>query len=187
MPENVKPMQLRRRIAPSVPLHLELEDQSGDKLIRNLRLSIDFNAACLVQARIGKSLIDGDTWDAISPESLSVIFYAALLANHPEYRTKDEDGEDTDEGLEVVRSFIDPGNCLQIQDACLDAFVMTLSPARQAKIAESRRKLKELREKLERGEDVPNAPTATTSTTTAPTGNEPTPEIPTPEAAVSAS
>ncbi len=184
MPEQPKPMQLRRRIAPSVLLRLELDDQSGDKLVRTFKLSIDFNAACFVQAKIGKSLVDGDTWDSLTPESLSIIFYAAILANHPEYKTVDDDGEETDEGLEVIRSFIDPGNCLQIQDACLDAFVMTLPPARKEKIEASRKKLRELREALERGE-VPNAPTATS--TTAPASDATNTEIPTQAEAVSAS
>lgn len=140
MPEP-KPMQLRKRIAKTYPLKLELDDDSGDQLIRSFNLSLDFNAACLVQARIGKSLLDGDTWENTEPITISTIFYAAVLAKHPEYRTVDDAGEDTDEGLEVIRSFIDAGNAGKIHDACWMAFVGTLSPERQAFIKARREEL----------------------------------------------
>lgn len=136
MPEkpHVAPKALRRRIAPSFPLKLELLDDSGDTLIRNFRLSLDFNAACDIQARIGSSLLDGATWEDTRPITIATMLYAAILAHHPEYETTDGDGNPTNEGIEVLRSYMDAGNCKDIQNALFEAFVATLKPERQAEI-----------------------------------------------------
>jgi hypothetical protein len=147
-------MQLRRRIAPSVPLRLNVMDDSGDELQRTFNLSLDFNAACYVQEKIGKSLLDGKTWEDTSPITISTMLYAAILAKHPEYDTRDEKtGEPTTEGIEVIRSLMDAGNAKQIQNALFDAFVATLPPDRQAAI-------KAEREKAEAQAAIPNAPPA---------------------------
>lgn len=141
MAEKVTP--LRRRIAPAVTLKLELSDDSGDVLIRNFRLSLDFNAACLIQEKTGKSLLDGATWEDVSPVTLSTMFYAAILANQPEYDTRDLQGDPTDEGLEVIRSYMDAGNAKQIQEGIFDAFISSLPAARQAEIKVAREKAAE--------------------------------------------
>jgi hypothetical protein len=152
MPE--KPMQLRRRIAPSVPLRLNVLDDSGDELQRTFNLSLDFNAACYVQEHIGKSLLDGPTWEDTSPITISTMFYAAILAKHPEYDTRDEKtGEPTTEGIEIIRSLMDAGNAKQIQNALFDAFVATLPPDRQAAIKAAREKAE-----AEAQASSPNAP-----------------------------
>jgi len=156
-----KPIQLRRRIAPSVPLRLNLTDDSGDKLQRTFHLSLDFNAACYVQGLLGKSLLDGTTWEDTSPIVVSTMFYAAILARHPEYDTRDEKtGEPTTEGLEVIRSLMDAGNVKQIQNALFDAFVATLPPERQVAIKKAREEAEAEAARIAAGE-VPNAATAT--------------------------
>lgn len=136
MPEkpHIAPKALRRRIAPSASLKLELQDDSGDTLVRNFRLSLDFNAACYFQTQTGMSLIDGVTWNDTRPITIATMLYAAIMALQPEYVTVDEDGEPTNEGIEVLRSYMDAGNCLDIQNALFEAFVKTLKPARQAEI-----------------------------------------------------
>lgn len=162
MPEkpHIAPKALRRRIAPSVPLKLELLDDSGDTLIRNFRLSLDFNAACYFQDKTGFSLIDGATWNDTRPVTIATMLYAAIMALQPEYVTVDEAGEPTDEGMEVLRSYMDAGNCMDIQNALFEAFVATLKPARQAEIRLAREEAeREAAEKAAKAK-LPNAEAA---------------------------
>jgi hypothetical protein len=179
MPEN-KPMQLRRRIAPSVPLRLNVMDDGGDELQRTFNLSLDFNAACFVQSAIGKSLLDGQTWEDTSPITISTMLYAAILAKHPEFDTRDDKGQPTSEGIQVIRSLMDAGNAKQIQNALFDAFVATLPPERQVAIKKAREDAaaEAAKKAAAAAGGVPNAePAAVESAST----------IPTPAAAISAS
>lgn len=118
---------LRRRIAPSTPLTLELEDDSGGKFVKTFRLCFDFNAGAEILDRTGLSLLNGSIWQHIDkPTVFSVMFYAAILANHPEYRTVDEKGEPTDEGLEVIRSYMQEANAEPITEALWKAYLAFL-------------------------------------------------------------
>lgn len=139
MPDEKKPLSLRRRIAPSQKITLNLSDDDGATLSRTFFLSLDFNAACYIQEHTGgKSLLDGPTWDDVSPKTVSIMFYAAILAKHPEFDTRDADNNPTPEGLEVIRSLMDAGNMIEIHEALFEAFVKTLTPDGQARIKKAR-------------------------------------------------
>lgn len=122
---------LKFRIMKWTPLRLELEQERDDeKLVRNFKLAFDFNAQSIVEARTGLSMLERKIWDIPSPINLSVMFHAGLLMHHPEYAS--------DEGLRVVRSYMDAGNFEQINDAINEAFVSSLSPAKQEKVRKAK-------------------------------------------------
>lgn len=135
---------LKRRIAPSVPLKLELDDDSGAKFVKNFRLSFDANAAAEVEERTGFNMLRGEIWEKLSFKGLSIMLWAAVLANHQEYDTEDAIGNRTDEGLRVIRSYMGIGNTAQISSAVENAFLASLpKDKREAIEAERARREKE--------------------------------------------
>jgi hypothetical protein len=135
---------LKRRIAPSVPLTLELDDDNGSKMVRNFRLSFDANAAAEVEERTGFNMLRGEIWEKLSFKGLSVMFWASVLANHPEYDTEDQHGNRTDDGLRVIRSYMGIGNTAQISEVVEKAFLASLPKhKREAIEAERIRREKE--------------------------------------------
>jgi len=126
---------LRRRIAPSVPLTLELTDDNGEKFTRSFHLSFDFNAMTLVQEQTRLSMLNGEIWNNLNEKTLSIMFYAAVLARHPEYAVED--------GLEVIRSYMDTTNTDAITNALNDAFLLQLPPERREKIERAQKAAKE--------------------------------------------
>lgn len=135
---------LKKRIAPSVPLVLELEDDSGAKFKREFRLSFDFNASAIVEEKTGLNLLTAEVWTSgLSSRSLSVMLWAAILSNHPEYDTEDERGRPTDEGLEVIRSYMDVGNTDAIHQALWDAYFISLPKDKREALEEAKRVLTE--------------------------------------------
>jgi len=129
---------IKRRIAPSVPLTLDLKDDSGATFKRDFRLSFDFNATALVEERTGLNLLTAEVWTSgLSSRSLSIMLWAAVLAHHPEYAG--------DEGLEAIRSYMDVGNTDPIHGALWDAYFISLPK-------EKREALEEAKKKLEAGE-----------------------------------
>lgn len=130
---------LRRRIAPSVPLKLDLEDDIGSKFTKNFRLSFDANAAAEVEERTGFNMLRGEIWTKLSFKALSIMFWAAVLANHPEYDTEDAAGNRTDEGLRVIRSYMSIANTPQISEAVEGAFLASL-PKDKRDVIEAQRK-----------------------------------------------
>jgi hypothetical protein len=147
---------LRRRIAPSTPLSLELVDDSGDKFTKNFRLSLDYNAASYIELKSGFGFLDGEIWGQLNATTISIMLYAAVLANHPEYWTVDRNDQATDEGLEVIRSYMDMENTEQITKALNDAYVSSLPPDKKE------RALKAQAEAEARAEN-PTKPAATPS------------------------
>lgn len=119
---------LKRRIAPSVPLVLQLEDDDGGVSTRTLRLSFDFNAIALIEERTGIGVLDGEIWSVLDPRRkktgatekasfaavASIMLWAAVIANHPEYGG--------DEGLICLRSYMSPQNTAEIVTAIGEAF-----------------------------------------------------------------
>jgi hypothetical protein len=128
---------LRRRIVSSLPLDLKLQDDNGSVQTLSFRLSFDFNAIALIEEQTGFQVLTGEIWRNLNAKNLSIMFWAAILANSPQYQ-----GED---GLEIVRSYMDAGNSDQIAEAILDAYILSLPP-------EKRQMMKELKEKALHGE-----------------------------------
>jgi hypothetical protein len=135
-------MALQRRLPPSVPLRLELDTDSGMKDIREFKLSFTVNAAAVIKEKTriadpssGKIIDPGvsllnfiEAWSQISdPRLLRLMFWAAVLAHHPEYDTKDEDGKPNNEGLETIGSLVDETVSDQIGEALWQAYLKSLS------------------------------------------------------------
>jgi hypothetical protein len=131
----MKDTSLRRRIAPSVPLSLELVDDGGATFTRNFRLSFDLNAMTLVQEQTGLSMLNGEIWNDLNEKTLSVMLHAAVLAHNPEY--------DCSDGLGVIRSYMDTTNIEKITDALNEAFLLQLPGERQEKIRKAQAAAKE--------------------------------------------
>jgi hypothetical protein len=140
--------ELRRRIAPSVPLTLELADDSGEKFTRSFLLAFDFNAMTSVLEQTGYSMLTGEIWNHVNEKTLSIMFHAAVLLRHPEYAS--------DNGLEVIRSYMDTMNTEAITNALNDAFLLQLPPARRKKVEAAQKQA------LEQGENPTSPATAPT-------------------------
>jgi len=152
---------LRRRIAPAIQVTLELQDEGGSPYKASFQVSYDFNAAAAIQEHTvskahpeGLKLTDASVWShASEPIFFSVMFWAGIIARHPEYNS--------DEGLEVIRSYMDERNSDLIIGACWDAYLLGLTPEKR-KFME---KLKDDAEKKLRGETVdPTSPAAKEAT-----------------------
>jgi hypothetical protein len=103
---------------------------------------MDFNAFALIQERAGLDMTDDRVWAQLNPTNVSIILWAAVLACHPEYKG--------DEGLGVIRSYLDLSN--------YDAVCWKLFDARVASLPEDRRKkIMEAKEAALRGEDPTRA------------------------------
>jgi hypothetical protein len=147
---SFKESALKRRIPPSVPLTLELQDHTGAKSSKSFMLCFDFNAIATVEEMTGLGMLNGEIWELFGRDeeekkgdvkqskkhvrpkgsgakALGVMFWAGVLAHHPEY--------DSEEGLAVIRSYMDAGNAVQIAGALQRAFVASLPKAQQEAIA----------------------------------------------------
>lgn len=165
--DATNPRALLRRIAPSVPLSLDLQQDDGSVLHVELRLAFDCNAIAAAEEASGLNMLKGDIWLDLTGRVLGILFWAALLAHQPEYAGPD--------GLAVARSYIDAGNILQVGRAVEDAFALSLP-------AEDRATIRALRER-------PTAPTTGTENVPASAGSNsgPSPDMiftsPTPNSA----
>ncbi len=121
---------LRRRITPSVPFSTSVENADGGKFELNLRLSFNFNAMALVEEKTGMSMLTGEVFQHPSAKNTTVLLWAALLENHPEY--------EGDEGLDAVGTYLNLTNAKDALAAIQAAFVASLpkSTAEQIKSAE---------------------------------------------------
>ncbi len=148
---------LKKRIAPSVPLSLDLTDDTGGKFTKNFKLSFDFNAKAEIEERTGLNMLTAQVWTNLSAKVLSVMLWAAVLANHPEYRTKDEKGNETDEGLEVIRSYMELSNTDAIYEALWDSYFLSLPKDRRDALEASRKALMDAEKARAEGRPVPLA------------------------------
>lgn len=155
MPE--KKLPLARRVRPSVPITLELDQ--GQQA--TFRLSFDFNAIVRIEEKTGLRMLNVYApWAGLSATVLSVMLWAAMLANHPEY--------DSDEGLAIVRSFLDPENADRATQSLWEAYLLYL-PERQAK---AMRQMREDAEKAQKAENPPPPATPTQVKVEAPPASE---------------
>lgn len=155
---------LRKRLAPAAPLTLELADADGGKFVVSFRLCFDFNAAAEIKEKTGLSILNfAAFWSQIDdPRVLSVTFWAAALAHSPEYRTRDEQGKPTDEGLEVIRSYMTDDNAEPIADVLWAAYLLSLSKEKRQAVEAARERAK----KRQEAGDRPQTPAPVPATTT---------------------
>jgi hypothetical protein len=124
-----KRIALRPRIAPSVELTLELDDEISGSFTRKFRLSFDAEAIARVENLTGVSFLNGDIFRQPSVPNLGILFWAAVLAHSPEYESY--------EGLAVILSYMDAGNISEITLALFEAFIVRLPPEKQKIIRET--------------------------------------------------
>ena len=116
---------LKEQIAPSLPLRLELAGGEGGKAVAaDFRLTFDFNAVARIQEMTGYEVLNGEIWKHLTPRNIIIIFWALILAHHPEF--------DSEEGRELVGSLINPGNADQVAVAIVDAYILSLPLEKQA-------------------------------------------------------
>lgn len=111
---------LRRRITPSVPFTLHVEDADGSVFEQSYLLAYDLNAMVAFEEVTGKNLFRqlGDILGDPSIANVSALLWAALLLNNPEY------GEPG--GLQAVRSNLTFPQLKPALEACMKAFVSQL-------------------------------------------------------------
>lgn len=117
--------------SPSFPYTVVLLDRTGAKHEVSFRLTFDFRALALVEAHTGLSLLTqaGAMFQEMSVTNLTIMFWAAIQASHPEYAGK--------AGLEAVRSYFTLGNVEGMCDAVQEAFLVSLPPEQEAAIRAS--------------------------------------------------
>jgi hypothetical protein len=114
---------IKRRVCPAYPLKVEYTER-GKRESLTLNLVFDFNALALIQERTNLNLLEGEIWKGLGPECLGVIVWAAARARQEELA-----GED---GLEIVRSYLDGQNSEAVAEATIRAFAETLPESRKA-------------------------------------------------------
>lgn len=146
----------RRRQAPSYPFVLSVETDGGIETV-GVRLCFDFNALVLIEERTGYGMLTGAIWKNLSAGNLSVLLWAALLSNHPEYN-----GE---AGLVTVRSMLSLRNSEAATEALQDAYMKSLPDDQQARIKAAIEEAKAKAAGLNppAGSDVPLATSSSTA------------------------
>lgn len=119
---------LRRRITPSVPFTLHVEDSDGSSFDQTFQLAFDLNAMAAFEEVTEINMLRNinKVLDSPSVSTLTALFWAALHVNHPEYAGH--------EGLSVVRSNITLGNAKAALKACVEAFLSQLPSEQVEKI-----------------------------------------------------
>ncbi|HEY0701272.1 MAG TPA: hypothetical protein VGD60_00750 [Candidatus Acidoferrales bacterium] len=139
-----KTAALRRRIAPSTPLTLELEQEYGPIIKVELKLAFDMTAAAALQEKTQLLLTDYSIWKHIGePKLLATMLWAACLSHHPEL--------DVDEGPGVIGSYIQENNADQVTEALWQAYLAYLPKAKREKFAQLKA---EAEEKAKRGDET---------------------------------
>jgi hypothetical protein len=132
---------LRRRITPSVPFTLTVEDTDGSKFSSSLRVAFDCNAFVAFEQETGINILRdlGVVFDRPNIRLLTALFWAGLQLNHPEYEGA--------EGLDVLRANIGLSNIKDIKEVCTKAFLLQLPKEQAARLEqEAAEKLKAVAE-----------------------------------------
>lgn len=147
---------LKKRIVASVPITLKLEDGAGGEMSRSFNLAFDFNAISRVETMTGLGVLNAEIWKKPSATNISILFWAAVCVNHPEYDydPATDESEARAEGLVVLRSYMDAGNVTLITKKLSEAFIASLP-------ADQRERAAERQAAAERGEANPTKPAPT--------------------------
>lgn len=120
--------QIRQRITPWVPFVLEWTDADGAKQSQSFKLSYDLNAFMLIEQALGISMFTdaGDIFDTPSATNTSVLLWAAVQENHPEYEGQD--------GLRAIRTLLTVSTARVAIIACSEAYITQLPEDKQKQI-----------------------------------------------------
>jgi hypothetical protein len=124
--------ELRKRITPSVPFLLKVNDANGDKFEISFQIAYDFNALCLLEAKLGINVLRefGRLLDEPSASTIATIFWAGVQKNHPDYAG--------DEGLDAIGSNLTLESAKEAFVACIEALVSQLPEEQAARIRAAR-------------------------------------------------
>ena len=109
---------LRRRITPTVPLVLHVEDSDRGSFDVSFRLAFDLNAMALVEEKTGLNMLTGEAFKEPNASRTSILLWAAVQENNPEYAG--------DGGLYAIRSFLTLSNAQEVLTAINEAFIAAL-------------------------------------------------------------
>ena len=110
---------LRRRITPSVPYTMHVEDSTGSFDV-TFQLAYDLNAMSLFEEVSGQNLFKdiGTILSNPSVTNVTSLLWAAVQLNHPDYAGHD--------GLSAIRSNLTLAGLKPALEACIQAFVSQL-------------------------------------------------------------
>lgn len=119
---------LRRRITPSVPFTLRVEDVDGGTFESSFRVAYDLNAFSLFEETTGINVLQnlGIVFDKPSISLITVLLWVGIRLYHPEYRGLD--------GLETLRANITMDTLSEVKTACTEAFLLSLPKEKAAKL-----------------------------------------------------
>lgn len=147
---------LRRRITPSVPFTLRVEDADGAEFSTSFRVAFDLNAFCLFEEETGINILRdlGVVFDRPSVRLLTALLWAGLQLNHIEYAGA--------EGLATIRANVSLANLAEVKRVCTEAFLAQLPKDQAAKLrAAAEAAAKALAEGTSPNVESPSSTTAT--------------------------
>lgn len=118
--------QIRQRVTPWVPFILEWTDAGGAQQSQSFKLSYDLNAFTLIEQELGVSMFTeaGEVFDNVSAKNASVLLWAAVQENQPEYEGV--------AGLRAIRTLLTISSARAAIIACSEAYITQLPDAKQA-------------------------------------------------------
>src|ERR1035437_5231613 len=114
---------LRRRVAPSHPLEISFSDELGS-FTETYRLAFNLNVLAEISEKTGLSALGADIWGRMDAKVLRATLWAALLPYQPKFDTRNGSGHRTDEGLEIVGSWLDGENQERAVKALSEAYLL---------------------------------------------------------------
>lgn len=163
-----KKQPIERRIYPSHPVTLELEEGKT----ATFNLTFNFDAIIRVEQKTGLKLLEKSILsEMLSLTVLSAAFWGSACENHPEY--------ETDEGLRALRSLLnDQDNLEKVSVALWESYLLCLPKKRREALIKAKEEAdRREREGLEPVEDPTNPSRTTKSLTEAPTGSGSQPSL----------
>lgn len=105
---------LKRRMMPSVPLSLQVENGDGSSFTVDLKLAFNMNVLASVQEKCGQNLLsDVFSW-MDDPKAVIAVLWGAALPYQPEFNS--------DEGFEAVGEYMTLENRNDTIEALLKAY-----------------------------------------------------------------
>jgi hypothetical protein len=213
MPQKVTP--IKRRIAPSVPLKLDLEDDSGAKFSREFRLSFDLNAAARIQLRMARRIreeIDEEVEEEIDGKKVKKMVTRMVTHDVPGPNLGDpaiwsrivrepvckgvvfwasvlahHPEYDSDEGFECIQSYLDDDNEDVVIEALWDAHIFYVSKAKREYMIQWKANAEKRRQEATERPTMPATPNATPEEIATKTGSNSGPSPDTTSASLKAS
>jgi len=127
---------IKRRLTPSVPLSLDVENGDGSTFRVDLRLAFNMNVLAAVRERCKVNLL-ADVFGWIDdPLAVKAVLWAACIPFQPEF--------DSDEGFEAIGEYMTLENRNDTIEALLKAYTYFVRKDKRDKFVESAKQLVDL-------------------------------------------